>query len=83
MHKKYLMTLCDDLKTNDNVIHFRYIGEVDTPSSRVYHRSLETRINLSPQPKIDHFKQVDPFFFFTKMMFSIWVDTVQKVYPSL
>ncbi len=46
----------------------------------IEHRSLETRINLSalsPQPKIDHFKQVDLFLFFTKTMFSIWVNTVQ------
>jgi hypothetical protein len=46
---------------------------------RFWHRSLETRINLSADlpAKIDHFKSVDPFLFYTKTMFHIWGDTVQ------
>jgi hypothetical protein len=48
------------------------------------HRSLETGINLSADlyvispAKIFHFKPIDPFIFYTKTMFSIWGDTVQK-----
>jgi hypothetical protein len=33
--------------------------------------------NISPA-KIGHLKQVVPFLFFTKTMFPIWGDTVQK-----
>ncbi len=38
---------------------------------------------ISPQQKVDHFKRVDPFLFYTKTMFPIWGDTVRYVYLSL
>ncbi len=47
------------------------------------HRSPETRINLSTdlydisQQKVNHFKPVDLFLFYTKTMFPIWGDAVQ------
>jgi hypothetical protein len=74
------MAIIHAQRNNREFWHFVYLfSSAEQPISELkkHHRSLETRINLSAdlydisQQKLDYFKPVDLFLFYTKTLFPI------------